>query len=35
MTWFIKMTGPAGLLEGQRAAFRQFLATVRLEGAAG
>ena len=35
ITWFIKMTGPATLLDQQAGAFREFLKTIRLEGAAG
>lgn len=35
MTWFVKLTGPATLVDQQAAAFRQFLTTIRLGGAAG
>lgn len=35
MTWFVKLTGPATLLDQQAAAFRQFLTTIRLGGTAG
>jgi hypothetical protein len=32
-TWYFRMTGPAAVVKGQKAAFDQFLKSVRFEGA--